>query len=57
MKGSSCSLPLLIKVLSLLELDASTSLAPFDKTPAHQSLTSPSLLTRVTSFYSFPQIS
>ena len=57
MKGSSCSLPLLIKVLSLLELDASTSLAPFDKTPAHQSLTSPSLLTKVTSFYSFPQIS
>ena len=42
MKGSSCSPPLLIKVLSLLEFDASTSLAPFDKTPAHQSLTSPS---------------
>ena len=52
-KRSSCSLPLLIKVLSLLVLNASTSLAPFDKIPMYLSLTSPSSLTRVTSCYSF----
>ena len=55
MKGSSCSLPLLIKVLSLLELDASTSLAPFDKTPAHQSLTSPSCWPGSHHFTHFPK--
>ena len=37
-KRSSCSLPLLIKVLSLLVLNASTSLAPFDKIPMYPPL-------------------
>ena len=55
MKGSSCSPPLLIKVLSLLELDASTSLAPFDKTPAHRSLTSPSCWPGSHHFTHFPK--